>query len=49
MFNIDMVRPSSKDVFGPFTTLGSLPIDVLGGHLDIAGLAVDAAIELLAF
>lgn len=32
-----------KDVLGTFTTLRSLPVDILRGHLDIACLAVNAA------
>lgn len=31
-------------VLGTFTTLWRLPVDVLSRHLDVAGLAVDAAV-----
>ena len=39
-------RSSSQNVLGPFTALGRLPVNVLGRHLDIAGLTVDAAFEV---
>lgn len=38
-----------KDILGPFATLRSLPINVLRRDLDIAGLAVDATMQMLAF
>jgi hypothetical protein len=36
-------EPSSHDILGTLSTLGSLPVDVLSRHLDITGLAVNAA------
>ena len=47
-YNNYMSTSSSEDVLGPFTTLRSLPVDVLGGYFDITGLAVDAAKNPLA-
>jgi len=43
--NGPMMQPTSlcEDVLGSFTTLGSLPVDVLSRNLDIAGLTVNAA------
>lgn len=38
-------KVSGHDVFGTLAALGSLPVDVLGGNLDIAGLAVNTAEE----
>lgn len=34
----------SHVIFRAFTTLWCLPVDILGRHLDVAGLAVDAAV-----
>jgi hypothetical protein len=42
-YNNYMSTSSGEDVLGPFTTLRSLPVDVLGGYLDITGFAVNAA------
>ena len=36
-------------IFGSLPTLGSLPVDILSRHLDITGLAVDAARKQSAF
>jgi len=38
-----LVVSSSEDIFRTFTTLGSLPINVLVRHFDVASLAVNTA------
>lgn len=39
----DPSRDLCQDILGALSTLRGLPVDILSGHLDITGLAVDTA------